>query len=241
MKWLFLLNVPKENIGKVIVIKVNGEDILSGRIYEPLKGGLISFVFQSRERANEVIKKIGRGPDYHKQLSEDEVIASRSLKEPLDNPWAQKAVDALTTYNDKDKAIKFIRKAIKENYREPLYHEILSNIYYEQGRINLALEELLIAEELISNRNPKHFAGIYFSLAKIYSELKDYEKAIASIIKITHANNRNLLAHLKLANLYEQTSQTELALREYFILSQSEQKYFRAKGVESLKRLQDAP
>lgn len=233
---LLLEEITKSNKGKKIVIRTEIETFFSGTILDPIEGRLISLPCSSEEEARTIIKKMGREPSYHLKFTPEELEAAKIYTEPGKNPWAAKAIYALTEQDFKH-AEEFAKKAIESDPEEPSYHKLLSTAYYNQGKKQLALKEVLTAERLSKKDDLQRFPGTYLALANLYAELNEYEKAVQYLHKILSVYENHVYAHLSLAEVYERMGKTDLALKEYSVLSESDDEHFKKKGLEGVQRL----
>lgn len=232
-----LEKLTKENRGKRIVIRTETATLFSGTILDPIIGRMISLPCLSEKDARAMITKMGREPSYHLKFTPEELESAKIYTEPAKNLWAAKAIYAITDQNF-EKAEKFAKKAISSAPNEPSYHELLSTIYYNQGKKKLALKEALTAERLNKKDDLQRFPGTYLSIADLYAKLNEYEKAIEYFQKVLSVYENNLLAHLGLAETYESMGKTDFAFKEYLVLSESDDEDFQEKGLEGIKRLQ---
>jgi tetratricopeptide (TPR) repeat protein len=177
---------------------------------------------------------------YSTQPTPEELENAKAYTEFAKDPWLHKAVNA-DLNGQWEKAEEYARKAIESSPNKPAPHELLSAIYHRQGKKELALQEALTAERLSSNDDLKKFPGTYLSLADLYSELKEYDKAIEYYKKVLSTHEGYLLAHEGLATVYEKVCMTDSAVKQYQILLESQEEHFHKQGLEGLERLKKTP
>lgn len=232
-------NIKTKSMGHNVVLKSGTETFFSGSVTLAIKDGeMILYSFPKDDTKN-FFDRLGRKPDYSKNFTPEELEAAKGYRKSAENPWFEKAVYAQL---DKDyiKAEEYIKKAIESNPNDPDYHIFLATIYYQQGKKELTLTELLKAEDIVKRMDvKKQPRGVYLGLADIYADLNNYKKAIEYYKKVFDVFDRDPVAQMGLAGVYEKMGEYDLALKEYRQLSESDDKNIRAKALDSIKRIKE--
>jgi len=191
-----LENLTKNNLGKHYIIKSRMQTLASGPIRSSIKQGYISFFSLSKEKAEQTIKKLGFNIDYYLGPTPEELEDAKIYVDSNKNSWANKAIDVQRNREYK-KAEEYAKKAIESEPDKPLHYATLSMIYHIQGKNDLALEQLLKAEEIIENENISKYPGIYLGIGGAYAEQGRFTKAIETYQKFLSADKSNLNVHLE--------------------------------------------
>ena len=233
--------LTRENVRQKAVIRIGTETVFSGTIVEAIPEGKIVLMLSSSEQAEDIVRKMGREPDYHRRFSPAEMEAireaEREYKESPKSPWADKAGNAMVN-SDLWRAEQYAKKAIESDPNEGKYHALLSGIYYKQGEKKLALEELLTAERLSTKQYLERAPGIYLSIADLYSQFDEYGKALEYVNKVLSKDKGSRVAHFRLAAIYERMGKYDLAVQEYSFLAKASDEPTRNKALEGLERLE---
>lgn len=232
-------NIKTKSMGHNVVLKSGTETFFSGSVTLAIKDGeMILYSFPKDDTKN-FFDRLGRKPDYSKNFTPEELEAAKGYRKSAENPWFEKAVYAQL---DKDyiKAEEYIKKAIESNPNDPDYHIFLATIYYQQGKKELTLTELLKAEDIVKRMDvKKQPRGVYLGLADIYADLNNYKKAIEYYKKVFDVYDRDPVAQMGLAEVYEKMGEYDLALKEYRQLSESDDENIRAKALDGIKRIKE--
>ncbi|HEX7675603.1 MAG TPA: tetratricopeptide repeat protein [Bdellovibrio sp.] len=109
-----------------------------------------------------------------------------------------------------DKAITLYRNFQKENTPSPKIAEVLSQTFIEQGKYDLAYEQLEILEQ--SSDEP---LNVKMKMALIMIEMKKYDVAVEKLEQILKDAPESDKVRFYLAAVYEETHQSEKAVREF--------------------------
>lgn len=236
-KHAMLEEFTKENIGKEIIFRANHDILFKGVLREPIKRGVFLIECASENQALEIIKKLGIDkPDYYLKPTPADLKSAKHQKDVLNLPWAKEVTEAMSDL-DYAKAEGFVQKAIAANPKEPYFYSLLSMIYYDKNKKNLALDQLLKAKALIKDEDICKNRGVYLDLANLYSEFKSYGKAIATYQILINSKCDLYSDHNKLAKLYENLGKVDLAMQEYILLSKADDKEIAKSGFQGIERL----
>lgn len=109
-----------------------------------------------------------------------------------------------------DKAIALYRTFQKENTPSPKIAEILSQTYIEQGKYDLAFEQLEILEQ-----NSEEPLNVRMKMALILIEQKKFAQAEEKLEQVLKEAPESDKVRFYLAAVYEETQQSEKAVREF--------------------------
>ena len=99
-------------------------------------------------------------------------------------------------------------KAAKKDY-EKKYH--LGYYYYYEGELNKAMRTLLTA----SDTKKAHNTATYALMARVYFEMKEYEKAESYSEKALNIQQNNIMALIVMGDLYSKDKDYKTAYRYY--------------------------
>jgi tetratricopeptide (TPR) repeat protein len=232
-------NIKTKSMGNNVVLKSGTETFFSGSVTLAIKDGVIVLYSFPEDDTKNFFNKLGRKPDYSKTFTTEELEAAKEYRKSAENPWFKKAVYAQLD-RDYTKAEEYAKKAIESDPNDPAYYIFLGTIYYQQGKKELTLKELLKAEDIVKKIDvKKQPPGLYLSLAGIYAESENYEKAVEYYKKVFDVYGRDPVAQMGLAEVYEKMGKYDLALKEYHSLSESDDGNIRSKALDSIKRIKE--
>ncbi len=232
-------NIKTKSMGNNVALKSGTETFFSGSVTLAIKDGeMILYSFPKDDTKN-FFDRLGRKPDYSKNFTREELEAAKDYRKSAENPWFEKAVYAQL---DKDyiKAEEYVKKAIESNPNDPFYHIFLATVYRQQGKKELILKELLEAEEIVKRMDVrKQPPAVYLSLADRYAESENYKKAVEYYKKVFDVYGRDPVAQMRLAGVYEKMGKYDLALKEYYPLSESDDEKIKSKALDGIKRVKE--
>lgn len=232
-------NIKTKSMGHNVVLKSGTETFFSGSVTLAIKDGVMVLFSFPKDDTKNFFDRLGRKPDYSKNFTPEELEAAKNYIKSPENPWFEKAAYAQL---DKDyvKAEEYAKKAIESDPNYPLYYMFLSVIYHQQGKEELSLKELLRAEDIVKKMDvKKQPPGLYLSLADIYAESENYEKAVGYYKKVFVILGRDPVAQMGLAEVYEKMGKYDLALKEYRSLSESAYENIKGKALDGIKRIEE--
>ncbi|WP_413586021.1 tetratricopeptide repeat protein [Bdellovibrio sp. HCB274] len=109
-----------------------------------------------------------------------------------------------------EKALSLYRNFQKENTPSPKIADVLAQTYIEQGRYDLAYDQLEVLEQ-----NSEEPLNIKMKMALILIEQKRYEVAVDKLEQILKEAPESDKIRFYLAAVYEETRQAEKAVREF--------------------------
>ena len=150
------------------------------------------------------------------EISKAELTAEEKIETPKRKPPATKIKDLLVRIikalhmKEYDQALNLIEKThtIDKKAVEPYY--LAAEIYVNQGKFNMAKEELKLVLKLDTL-----FAPAYYLFGTIYIEEDELEAAKKSLKKVLYLDKNFTPAYYSLAAIYRKEGRTEDAIREY--------------------------
>lgn len=148
------------------------------------------------------------GAKYQKAAEE---AFKKSLQAKSDFADAALSLGALYSKSKHDdKAIALYRTFQKENTPSPKIAEVLSQTFIEQGKFDLAYEQLEVLEQ--SSEEP---LNVKMKMALILIEQKKYAPAIDKLEQVLRDAPESDKVRFYLGAVYEETQQNEKAVREF--------------------------
>lgn len=228
----------RANIREKVIIKTASDVLSEGIIIEPIINSSFVIDVGSEDEALDIIKRIGMDkPDYYLKPTAEEFETAKHLNKLSDNPWSQKLLNALR-YENYNEAAKYTIKAIESDSTEPYFYGQLGYIYYKQNKKKMALEQYLKATSLIKKEDICKYSGFYSAVGNLYSDYENYPKAISTYKLLISSNCWSQYRdRIEIAKIYEKKGNTDLALKEYTLLSKSNDKKIAEIGLAGIEKL----